>query len=71
MATLTRPKLASRPATSPLLTSAVPAPFPREQLHQEQQLNQQPSAQLDVEVGSSNIEAVNVKVSTAQGVLVR
>lgn len=71
MATLIRPKIASRPATSPLLTSEVPTPFPREELHLGQKLSEQPDAQLDVEAGSSHIEAGNVEDSAAQGVLVR
>lgn len=71
MATIIRPKTASRPATSPLLTSEVPTPFPREELHSEQELSQQPDAQLDFEAGPFHIEVGNVEDSTAQGVLVR
>ncbi|KAF9457746.1 HECT-like ubiquitin-conjugating enzyme-binding-domain-containing protein [Collybia nuda] len=69
MATLIRPKTASRPVTTPLLTSEIPTPFPREELHLEQESSQHPYVELDVEAGPSSFEAGNAKDSTAQGVL--
>ena len=74
MATLTRPKLTTRRATSPLLTSAVPAPFPRELLQEQspELASHEPGAQPEAEIaGPSYIsEADNVHNSTTHGALV-
>ncbi|RDB27814.1 hypothetical protein Hypma_002288 [Hypsizygus marmoreus] len=61
MATLTRPKLSSRPATSPVLTSAIPAPFPRGELVQAQEHDSYPSQPVEAQAGPSRTaDATNV-----------
>jgi len=80
MATLTRPKLATRPATDALLTPPVPAPFPRELLQQQQRQVQQPTEFTTPQVNSQPetqaampsliSEVDNIRGSTAH-VLVR
>ncbi|KAG6815850.1 hypothetical protein H0H87_010766 [Tephrocybe sp. NHM501043] len=60
MATLTRPKQLARPTTSPLLTSGVPSPFPREQLAQLQ-------APVDVVVQEADAQAGPSRVAEVEG----
>jgi hypothetical protein len=66
MATLTRPKLVVRPATSPRLNSAVPAPFPRELLQEREHLNQDVHPQSETHAAASSLvsEADDVGSST-------
>ncbi|GLB42233.1 putative HECT-like Ubiquitin-conjugating enzyme (E2)-binding [Lyophyllum shimeji] len=72
MATLTRPKHLPRPASTSLLTSAVPAPFPRDQLIQAQEVADASSHQVDIDPQPEIFrigEAEDVQDSQSQGVL--
>ncbi|KAF5379165.1 hypothetical protein D9615_006003 [Tricholomella constricta] len=70
MATLTRPKQLSRPASSPLLTSSVPTPFPRDQIVNSQDLGDASTHRADTQAGTSRAaEAEHVQASESHGVL--
>ncbi|KAG6840736.1 hypothetical protein C0991_004754 [Blastosporella zonata] len=70
MATLTRPKQLARPATSPLLSSGIPTPFPWEQLVQLQEPEDVVYQEADVRAGPSRVaESEGSRESESQGVL--
>lgn len=71
MATLTRPKKQlARPVSTPLLTSAIPTPFPRELLDRTEELAGASTHQADSHPGPSRAsEAQNVQKSEGYGAL--
>ncbi|KAF8069026.1 HECT-like ubiquitin-conjugating enzyme-binding-domain-containing protein [Lyophyllum atratum] len=70
MATLTRPKQLSRPASTPLLTSAVPTPFPRNQLIHSPEPGDASSQLVATQAGPSRAsETEDVQASESHSVL--
>ncbi|KAG6901759.1 hypothetical protein C0995_008234 [Termitomyces sp. Mi166 len=72
MATLTRPKQLARPSSSPLLTSGIPSPFPREQYAQLQRQSADDvfTQQVDDQSGPSRVvDSENTREYKSQSVL--
>ncbi|KAF8800567.1 hypothetical protein BYT27DRAFT_7199686 [Phlegmacium glaucopus] len=68
MATLTRPRSPSRPATSPLLNSQIPKPFPMDQLYQESYQDQQPTSSYSDDMSPpENAQVTSSINSTSEG----